>query len=109
MIAHALSSFVTTLRQPQLAVAMSLVIPALLSRANKEGKESYHETSARLLELAGADQGAFRTIVASMNRGQKAFIEEVIKSGQASATQKRADTGGNNEPTIALRMDFGGA
>ncbi|KAI9731821.1 MAG: hypothetical protein M1818_007686 [Claussenomyces sp. TS43310] len=112
MIAHALTSFVTTLHHPHLAVAMSLVVPTLLSRASKEGKENgvYEETSTRLLELAGADHGAFRAVVASLNQEQKAFMEEVIRSGRGDrAAQKTSDASEINEPSIALRMNFGGA
>lgn len=91
---------------------MSLVLPTLLSRANNEENPGgvYPETSARLLELAGADQVAFRGVVAGMSEGQRVFMEGVIKAGRArgAAQQKSAD-GEDKEPTIALRMNFGGS
>jgi HEAT repeat-containing protein 5 len=112
LIAHALTTFVTSLKQPQLSAGMSLVLPTLLSRANGEENPSgvYPETSARLLELAGADQAAFRGVVAEMTEGQRAFMEGVIKAGRArgAGQQKNAD-GEDKEPTIALRMNFGGS
>lgn len=112
LIAHALTTFVTSLKQPQLSAGMSLVLPTLLSRANGEENPSgvYPETSARLLELAGADQAAFRGVVAGMTEGQRAFMEGVIKAGRArgAGQQKNAD-GEDKEPTIALRMNFGGS
>lgn len=112
LIAHALTTFVTTLKQPQLSAAMSLVLPTLLSRANSEENPGgvYPETSARLLELAGADQAAFRGVVAGMTESQRAFMEGVIKAGRARGTgQQSSSIGEDKEPTIALRMDFGGS
>lgn len=90
---------------------MSLVLPTLLSRASTEGPEDkniYRETSARLLELASVEQASFRGIVAGMSEGQKAFMEEVIKSGRASDNVERDVDSGSGQPTIALKMDFGG-
>jgi HEAT repeat-containing protein 5 len=112
LIAHALTTFVISLKQPQLGVGMSLVLPTLLSRANGEENPGgvYPEISARLLELAGADQAAFRGVVAGMTEGQRAFMEGVIKAGRArSAEQQKNADGEDKEPTIALRMNFGGS
>jgi hypothetical protein len=86
-----------------------MIIPALLTRASAEGESIYHETSTRLLELAATDQATFRAIVGGMSGGQKAFLEDVIRSGQqaaAGANQNTAD--GNGQPTITLKMNFGG-
>jgi hypothetical protein len=111
LIAHALTSFVTSLKNTQLSVAMSLIVPSLLSRASSEKNPAavYQETSARLLELAGADQATFRGVVAGMTEGQKAFMEAVIKSGRGGGTVQQKLSGEEREPTIALRMNFGGA
>lgn len=112
LIAHALTTFVTTLKQPQLSVAMSLVLPTLLSRANSEENPGaiYPETSARLLELAAKDQTAFKGVVAGMSESQKAFMEGVIKAGRgSSAGKRRSSDSEGKEPTIALRMNFGGS
>jgi hypothetical protein len=92
---------------------MSLVIPTLLSRADSEQSENtagnvYPETSARLLEIAGVDQAAFRSVVAGMSDGQRSFMEVVIKSGRGTVVERRDDDGEGKEPTIALRMNFGG-
>lgn len=87
---------------------MSVIAPALLSRAASEGSSVYRETSARLLELASADQIAFRAVVANMNEGQKAFMEEVIRSGRQTVGGADAAGGaGTGQPSIALKMDFG--
>jgi hypothetical protein len=91
---------------------MAAVIPTLLERARKEGEAMYQETSAKLLELAGSDRVAFRGIVGSMTEEQKGFMESVILAGRRSGAQANGKgeglDGQDKEPTIALRMDFGG-
>lgn len=103
-----------------MSVAIALVVPALLARASGESEnesgrtgEVYRETSSRLLELASANQVAFRAVVAGMNEAQKGFMEEVIKNGRLGSGQSsaaRAGTGRSDagQPSIALKMDFGG-
>lgn len=95
------------------AAAMALVLPTLLARASAEGQETYIETSARLLELAAADQDAFRAVAASMSEGQRAFLEEVIRwgrqaAGEAERASRAAGGSGGGQPTIELKMNFGG-
>ncbi|RQM06405.1 hypothetical protein DH86_00002242 [Scytalidium sp. 3C] len=109
LVAHALASFVTTLSGPSKAVAMSVIIPALLSRANKEGSDVYNETSARLLELAASDAASFKGIVANLGEEQKSFMESVITAGRSSGGGQRSPVanGTDKEPTIALKMNFG--
>ena len=107
LVAHSLTQYISVTHKDKRALAMALVVPALLSRAVSEGEEVYRETSARLLELAGIDQPSFRGVVAGMSEGQKAFMEEVIRSGrQANATAKSTDDGAG-QPSIALKMNFG--
>jgi hypothetical protein len=88
---------------------MSVVVPALLARANGEGESVFKETSARLLDLAGSDQAAFRNVVGGMTSGQKGFMESIIVAGRQAQDVAQAQNGveGGKEPTIALRMDFG--
>ncbi|CZR59044.1 related to rat omega-conotoxin-sensitive calcium channel alpha-1 subunit rbB-I [Phialocephala subalpina] len=108
LVMHALTTFVATLPGPQKTTAMSLLVPCLLARANSEGEAVYKETSARLLDLAGNDQTAFRGVVGGMTDKQKAFMESVILAGrQAQGVKVQDDEGQGQEPTIALRMDFG--
>lgn len=110
LIAHALTTFTLSCPDDKKGVAMSLIIPALLARASGDGKPVYRETSIRLLELAGAGQVSFRGVVSAMPAGQKSLLEEILRSGGGGANSKRnADEGEGKEPTIALRMDFGGA
>ncbi|KAI5860537.1 ARM repeat-containing protein [Durotheca rogersii] len=106
LVAQALTQYAATLGGGGHAqIAMSVVAPALLARAAGEGAATYQETSARLLELASADAAGFRGVVAAMSDGQRAFVEEVIRSGrQASGPEEDADAG---QPSIALKMDFG--
>lgn len=108
LIAHALTSFVSTFSGPQVGVAMAMVIPTLLSRASSDGKEVYGETSTRLLELASIEQAAFRAVVAGMSEAQKAFVEEVIKSGRTTGPRQEVSSE-DRKPTIALTMNFGGS
>ena len=111
VVAHALASLVPTLSQlAQKLIAMGLVVPTLLARASKEGPETYKETAARLLELASADQSAFRGVVSGMTTVQRAFMENIIKAGGAAQERgrdvyRRDEVG---EPSIALKMNFGG-
>jgi hypothetical protein len=111
IIAHAMTSFLPTLAQAeQRQTAMALVVPTLLGRASKEGADTYRETAARLLELAGADQAAFKGVVGGMSAEQRSFMENVIKTGSAGAQARGRETqrGESGEPTIALKMNFGG-
>ncbi|KAF2180230.1 hypothetical protein K469DRAFT_640024 [Zopfia rhizophila CBS 207.26] len=107
-LAHTLVSMVSTFPKPeQRQTAAKIIVPALLARASKEPKAS-NETSLRLLDLAGVDQAAFRTVVAGLNSEQRTFMESIVKSGsvgtQGKRNEQREDTG---EPSIALKMDFG--
>ncbi|KAF6830200.1 hypothetical protein CPLU01_07494 [Colletotrichum plurivorum] len=108
LIAHSLSQYVGVVPRDRIPVAMALVLPTCLARASSEGEDVYKDTSARLLELAAADQNAFRTVVASMSDGQKAFLEEVIRWGRQQGTSEQTSTGASGQPSIALKMDFGG-
>ena len=86
-----------------------MVVPTLMARATAEGEEVYQETSARLLELAATDQEMFRAVVGGMSAGQKGFLEEVIRFGrQNTGSVSQAAAGDFGQPSIALKMDFGG-
>ncbi|RDL35275.1 ARM repeat-containing protein [Venustampulla echinocandica] len=108
LVSHALTAFVSTLSGPAKGVAISLIMPTILSRANSEGETVYKETSARLLELAASDQVAFRGVVGGMTDGQKQFMESVILAGRKAGPGKvDVESAEDKEPTIALRMNFG--
>ena len=111
LIAHALTSFVTTTSGDALSAAMCIIVPMLLTRASAEGKAVYVETSKRLLELAGGDlTPVFRGAVAKMSPGQRTFMETVIREGGGArrSNDGRRESTGEVEPSIALKLDFGG-
>ena len=109
LVCATLSAFVGVVPSASVPVAMALVIPALLSRAaSEEGQAVYRETSARLLELASANQAAFRGVVAGMSEGQRAFLEEVIRAGRQTGGPVDDEEEEGERPTIALKMNFGG-
>ncbi|KAF2025000.1 HEAT repeat protein-like protein [Setomelanomma holmii] len=105
-LAQTLVTFISTLPKPdQRQLASKIIIPALLARAQKEPNTS-QETAARLLEIAGADQAAFRSVAAGLSAEQRSFIEGVLKSGQGHVRREvREDEDG--QPKIALKMSFG--
>jgi HEAT repeat-containing protein 5 len=117
-IAQALVSFTGSPAIPRngIATALSIVVPALLTRAKSEGPAVYRETGGLLLELAKADQTMFRALVASMAVQQKAFVEEILRSTGigGAVTGKGGGAGGTSNandmqqsaPSITLRMDF---
>jgi hypothetical protein len=105
-LAQTIVTFISTLPKPeQRQIAAKIIVPALLARAQKEPNTS-QETAARLLEIAGADQAAFRGVVAGLSAEQRAFMEGVLKSGQGPVKREvRSEDDGM--PKIALKMDFG--
>jgi hypothetical protein len=106
-VAHTLCQYVAAVSKDYVTVAMALMIPMLLSRAASEGGDVYRETSSRLLELASVDQAAFKGVVGGMSEGQKAFMEEVIRTGRLAGSGPRDAGGESGKPSIALKMDFG--
>lgn len=132
LVARALTSFATTLpttipaplkstNSTPTAAAFGILIPMLLTRASSEPPPNnstssilFPEIAARLLELAGADPATFRNAVASMTPDQRAFLEEVLKTGGAWAQSRKGQAGdgnegaGGGEHSIALKLNFGG-
>ncbi|KAI1429346.1 armadillo-type protein [Xylaria sp. FL1777] len=108
LVAQTLTQYVSVISKDRAQIAMSIVAPTLLSRAASEGAEVYKETSTRLLELASVDQSAFKGIVAALNEGQRAFMEEVLRSGRQDNDADR-DSSNTGQPSITLKMNFGGS
>ena len=115
LTAHAVTSFVTTTSgQAAAAATMCIVIPMLLTRASAEGKAVFAETATRLLELAGSEplMPVFRGVVAKMTGEQKAFMETVIREGggmgQGGTAGRRLSREEKAEPSIDLKLNFGG-
>jgi hypothetical protein len=108
LVAHTLCKYVATLKSNKVSAAMAVILPTLLARATAEGEDVYGETSSRLLELAAVDQEQFRSVVAGMSSGQKAYLEEVIRAGrQTSGASANGPSGESSQPSITLKMDFG--
>lgn len=114
LVAHTLCQYAAGVSRDHAPVAMALVVPTLLARAAAEDEEDeekdevYRETSARLLELASADQAAFRGVVGGMSEAQRGFMEGVIRSGRSGGGAQQKGEEGEERPTIALKMNFGG-
>lgn len=112
IVTHTLTSFTTTLSYdlPRTTAAMSVMIPLLLTRASTDGETLFAETAIRLLELASAEQNAFRSVVAKMSVEQKNFMEQVIREGSSKGRKAdREEKEESGEPSIALKFNFGGA
>ena len=96
----------------RMSAVLSLLIPGLLARAAAEGMTLYKETAQQILQLASADQLTFRGVVARMDEEKRAFMEEVIRQGGPSGVTggagRKGERNGAGEPTIALKLDFGG-
>ena len=107
IIARALVEFALsfTATPAKTSIALALVVPALLARASKEGKDTYKETATRLLELAAGVPEAFRVVVANLLPDEKSLLEEVLREGGVGKREGAKST--TAEPTIALKMDFG--
>lgn len=112
LTAHALTSFVATTTEEASSGAMCIVVPMLLTRASAEGKAVFPETAKRLLEMATEGlTPVFRGVIAKMSPGQRAFMEAVIREGGGgfgNGAGGRRDSIREEEPTIALKLDFGG-
>lgn len=111
VIARTLVSSVTnsTFSPTEIPTAVSLVMSALLARAQREGQSVYPESAGHLLELAKADQTSFRTLVATMQPEQKSLVEEVLRSAGIGGGASKSESNENMQqaaPSIALRMDF---
>ncbi|KAL9602827.1 MAG: hypothetical protein Q9219_001522 [cf. Caloplaca sp. 3 TL-2023] len=121
MVAQTLTAFVALYDDDEAekaAAAMSMVLPALLLRAQSGGQETYKDTATRILELAkGELMPIFRRLVAGMDGEMRGFMEKVVREGgpgdSGVGRGGRDATGaggaeGGGEPSIALKLDFGG-
>lgn len=108
IIAHTLTSFTASLSSERIAAATSIVVPMLLTRALAEGGTLFTETATRLLELASSNQNAFRGVVTKMSPEQKTFMEKVIKEGSQRKDSEAERKEELEEPSIALKFNFGG-
>lgn len=107
VIAQTLTTYTSKLPTGQKPAAIVLLVNVLLRSARKDSTTSHPGIAARLLELAATDNATFRDLVASMTGDQKQLMEAVLKS-QAGNRGSRQDLSAEREPTIALKMNFGG-
>lgn len=106
IMAQTLSMYAAKVPSSQRPAAVALFISTCLGRAVNEGPKVHQETATRLLELANADAGTFRAVVAGMEDDQKKALEKILKAG--AGARRKEDFERDHEPTIALKMDFGG-
>lgn len=96
------------------AAAMSVVVTALLTRAQAEGEAVVgRETSQRVLELAGSDAVAFRAAVGRLDGPLKTLLQGILSSaGGRGRAGDVADEGADEDgdegkgPSIELKMNF---
>ena len=109
LVLQALLSFASSQEGTDVATTFCLVVPIILHRASIEGKDSYEEMATRLLSLAGADQGAFKAIVGKLGSEQRALLEDVLKQGRVGRYNTDRGRKDGGEPSIALKLTFGGS
>jgi hypothetical protein len=106
IIAQSLTTSLSSFPTSKKLAGFALLIPTLLARAEKEDGETVQkETAARLMELAGNDAGAFRSVVLRLSGEQKTLMEKIIKGSQGPKQEVREEVE-EKEPTIALKMNF---
>jgi HEAT repeat-containing protein 5 len=107
MIAQTLASSLKSVPTESRPLLCAIVIPALLKRAALDGPKAHKETATQLLEVAGADQAAFRSLVGKLRNQQRDFLESLLKSERGQGRQDKVDrVEVDVKPSIALRMDF---
>ncbi|KAI7091854.1 HEAT repeat protein-like protein [Hortaea werneckii] len=106
LMTQTITMYASRVPEPQQTVAVVLVVNALLEQASSQGQQSYQETATRLLELAAANSGTFRSAVTSLDSERKSLLEGILKS-RAGLQRNTSDFGTDREPSIALKMDFG--
>ena len=108
-VSHCLDSFVATLEGEEASTALCVFIPVLLEQASAQGKDAYREVAARLLSLASRNQESFRGVVTKMNIEQRSIMQEVIREGGLDGRDNRPEKDDHGEPSIALKLSFGGS
>ncbi|KAK0303475.1 hypothetical protein LTR01_008030 [Friedmanniomyces endolithicus] len=107
LTAHTLTTLASRIPTAQRPAAVALFTNALLERASKGGPATFQETGARMLDLAAADNPSFRAVVSAISGERKALLERILKA-RAGVQRGRSDMDSDREPTIALKMNFGG-
>ena len=107
VISHILASTVKFVPPETRSVLSAMVVPALLKHAALEGPTVHQETAAGLLEIVGADQAGFRSLIGQMSGEQRGFLESILRYQRGQGRQDHVETDQVDvKPSIALRMDF---
>ena len=107
LMAQTLCVYASKVPAHQTPAAIAMSMSTILGRAVQEGQKTHQETASRLLELANADNASFRAVVSTMDADQRRMLENILKSS-AGARKSNNDLEADHEPTIALKMNFGG-
>lgn len=106
---NALLSFLATLptdSEGRTALACVL-LPALLARAEAVEKDTYPDIATKLLVIAAGNQTTFRSIANSLKPEQRTLMEEILRAAGLGQNEGASRSIGKEEPTIALKMNFG--
>ena len=107
LVAHALTSSVSTLSPQGKSAAIAIIMPTLLYRVKAEGEALHVETARRLLELAAADQTVFRSCLSNLPEEDRSLVQTILRAGGGFQRQTSGEeVDGEAKPAIALRMDF---
>jgi HEAT repeat-containing protein 5 len=108
LMAQTLTMYAAKVPRERQAGMVAMLMNVFLERAELEGEKTHQETAARLLELAAVDHGCFRAVVTAMDPEKKGLLEKILKARQGAQQGRNSEAEGEREPTIALKMDFGG-
>ena len=106
-VTRALISSISTMTPLGKSAATAILMSTLLYRMKEVGEDLEGETGRRLLELAAADQSAFRRTLTSLDAEDRSLVERILRANggfrQQASTEEMDDEA---KPSIALRMDF---
>ena len=88
-------------------LTLSLALPALLHRTKIVGRSSFADMATRLLAVAGMNQAAFKGAAAILLAEQRGLLQDVLREGEISPKQAGGLGSRKEEPSIALKLNFG--
>ncbi|BFZ62403.1 hypothetical protein YB2330_003497 [Saitoella coloradoensis] len=100
-----LVEFVKVIPPEKAIPAMTIVIATFTTYATNPAINNVEDTAERLLTLARLNADAFKTVVANLPAAQKTALERILKGGREEGTSMKSEA---TQPTISLKMDFGG-
>lgn len=105
LMANLLTTYTGRVAQPRRAILLGLVLLAIVDWAQRCGLSVHEEATSRIVELSQLDSNAFRSAFASTSPQQKQFLHMLLKDRM---NVRRSGDSVEQEPTIALKLDFGG-